>query len=490
MALKPVRKNEMKAAPSRAAASEAAPKTGQATPVRASAKYSPDEDRDRILKERFCPEGIKYLKDVLGLDLTGRAVPVSDLYNIADGRVTEPLEAVVRPLVYDRDLKRVVEKKPLKVVASFRIVMPYDRKTFKPVAPTAENRPFVASYPCYEYLQKADPSEKVSAPAPAGTATDGEMPRFTPAQVQALEGIGVNEDRLYSNSFNAVPVSVKRAMLAGEAFDVNGTVRVSDGGSDSRLSINVNGRGRMVTAEDGSVAVRFEPQYPVEQKSDQIIDIMRIRRIGNLELDFFERDAKGHVKTDVYDNPIINKAGKDLARYGQAFGPVDGFVHEKTYDRQSRRWEDTVRKEKYQVSLVNGGLCVTRMVKVNDLDKDGNQMKTYINGKEVDKFHYEVKDPRVSKDGTVRIGNQSLRPATRKDLDDYRRGVGGKFLGFEFVDFKSRDKKTVTYDIFAVPDNRRNGFAKGFSQKVSEDLIARREETKKTTRKQNFSLGF
>lgn len=490
MALKQVKANEKKATPRRAAAPEAAPKTVRAASARPTVKYSPDEDRKKVLSERFCPEGIKYLKDVLGLDLTSRDIPVSDLYNIADGRVTEPLEAVVRPLAYDKEQKKVVEMKPVKVVASFRIVMPYDRKTFKPVAPTGENRPFVASYPCYEYLQKADPSEKISASASAGTSRDEEMPRFTSAQVQALEGIGISEDRLYSNSFNAVPVSVKRAMLAGEAFDVNGTVRISDGGTDSRLAINVNGVGKMVTAEDGSVAVKFEPQYPVEQKTNQIIDIMRIRRIGNLELDFFERDAKGRVKTDVYDNPIINKAGKDLARYGQAFGPVDGFVHEKMYDKQSHKWEDTVRKEKYQVSLVNGGLCVTKMVKVNDLDKDGNQVKTYINGKEVDKFHYEVKDSRVSKDGTVRIGTQNLKPATQKDLDDYRRGIGGKFLGFEYVDFKSRDKKTITYDIFAVPDNRRNGFAKGFSQKVSEDLIARREETKKTTRKQNFSLGF
>lgn len=501
MALKSVKQStEKKATPRRASASAAsAPKPAQAVPVRTSVKYSSDEDRNKVLKERFCPEGIQYLKDVLGLDLTSRDIPVAELYNIAGGRVTAPLETVVKPLAYDKTQKKVVEMPPIKIVSSFLIKMPFDKETGKWIAPTAEHRPFISSYPCFDYLQKADPSERMSVVASVEAPKNEELPKFNAAQTQALEGIGINEDRLFSNSFNAIPVSVKREMLAGEPFEVNGTVRIPDNTPDSRLSININGMGKMITAKDGTVTVKFDAQYPVEQKSNQIVDIKKVSRIGNLELDFFEKveyvgtDGKTHRKnkTDVYGNEILNKAGKDLLRYGQAFGPVDGYVHEKFYDQQSHKQEDTVRKEKYQVSLVNGGLCVTKMIKVADLDKDGQQMKTRIDGKEVDKFHYEVKESHVSKNGTVRIGNQDLAPATPKDLEDYKRGFGGRFNGFEYVDMTGKQKKTVTYDVFAVPDNRRSGFSKTFSQKVSEELINRREETtKKPTRKQNFSLGF
>lgn len=472
-------------------AAEAAAPVAQARPARAAAKaaaakMTADEKREAVLKERFCPEGIKYLKDVLGIDLTDRSVPVEDLYNIAEGRVTSPLEAVVKPLVYDAVARKTVEREPIKVVASFRIVMPYDRKTFKPVAPDAENRPFVASYPCYEYLQKAEPSQRV-APSREEPDAAGELPRFSEAQMQALEGVGISRDRLYYNQFNGLSVAEKRDILAGRVFDATGIVRIADGTGDSRLSINVNGKARMDTRRDGEVVMKYETQYPVEMKAGELVDIMRVRCIGNLELDFFERDARGHIKRDVYDNPVVNRAAKDLMRYGYCFGGVDGYIHEKAYNKQSGQWEESRRKEKYQVSLVNGGLCVTRMNRVMDLDVDGNQMKTVIGGVEVDKFHYEVRDARVSADGTVRVGTQSLAPATPKDLDDYRRGLGGCFRDFEYVDRTVNPPKTTVYDAFVVPDNRRGGFAKAFSQKVSKELIERREP--KAARRQNFAMG-
>ena len=443
--------------------------------------------RAKVLQSRFCPEGVKYLKDVLGIDLNSRDVSLEDLYNIAEGRVTNPLEAVVTPLVYDTASKKVVESKPIKVISSFRIVMPYDRKTFKPIAPSAENRPFVASYPCFEYLQKAEPAQKV-APQKAAAGSDEALPVFTEAQMQALEGIGIARERLYSGSFNALTVDEKRDILAGKVFDANGIVRIADGTGESRLSISVNGRARMNTHKDGSVTMSYESQYPVAMKANDIVDIRKVRRIGNLEIDFFERDTRGKVKTDVYDNPVLNKAGKDLCRYGYCFGGVDGIIHERAFNKESRQWEDTTRKEKYQVSLVNGGLCVTRMQRVPDLDKDGEQLKTIIGGVEVDKFHYEVRDARVSADGTVRVGMQSLKPASEKDLENYKRGLGGRFKDFVSEDKKTKEKNT--YDVFVIPDNRRGGFARAFSQKVSQELFERREEKAKATRKQDFSLGF
>ena len=49
-------------------------------------------------------------------------------------------------------------------------------------------------------------------------------------------------------------------------------------------------------------------------------------------------------------------------------------------------------------------------------------------------------------------------------------------------------KKKVVYDAYVVPDNRRNGYGRAYSQKVSEELFARRTE-KKAARKQNFAMG-
>lgn len=470
------------------AAPKAAPvrKASSAKSVRAAtsgAKMTDEQKRDKILKERFCPEGVQWLKDVLNIDVTNPKVPLSVVYDIAAGNVTEPIEAVVTPLAYDKSAKKNVEMPPMKVVSSFRIMLPYDRDTFAPIPPSKEQPVFVASYPCYEFLQKSEPSEAVSPAKEPEKVAKGELPKFSPEMVMALEGVGIREDRLYANTFNAVSLADKQAMVAGDAFTCTGTVRVADG-LDNRLSINVNGLAKLEQGRDGKVSARFVTQYPAEQQGNRVLDLMKVSRIGSLELDFFERDARGHRKTDVYGNPIINKAGKDLVRYGRVFGFVDGYLHQKAFKNGS--WEESVQKDKYEVSVVNGGLCVSKARKVLDLDANGESLTTVIGGKEVEKYHYESRDAKVGKDGTVRVGMQDLKPATPKDLEDYRRGVGGRFVGYQAKDFKTGKK--VVYDAYVFPDNRRNGYGRAFSQKVSEELFAARQE-KKTARKQNYSLG-
>ena len=272
-------------------------------------------------------------------------------------------------------------------------------------------------------------------------------------------------------------------------FPVSGTTRILDAETNTLIPVNVNGKAKMVTRKDGTVLTKFEPQYPVVKQNRQIVDLLSVRKIGNLELDFFDRDPKGHVKKDVYGNPVINQAGRDLIKYGVAFGPVDGFIHKRVYDPKMHEFRDSVTPDKYQVTLVNGGLCPTRMKKVMELDQNGNQIMTVSRtGEDVPKYHYECADAKVS-GGKVRIGNQELEPATPKDLDSYKRGRGGVFKGCEYTDLKT--KKRVVYDVFAVPDNQRGGFAKGFRPSVSEELIKRQQDAKKTvSKKQNFSMGF
>lgn len=461
-------------------------------PTAPAKSASKGETREQILQTRFHPDAINFLKENFGIDLASNKIDIAVLYDIADGRVTsQPIEAVVRPVAYDRQQKKNVDLSPVKTVSSFRFVFPYERtaggKTPLPI--DDEHKVFVAAYPCYDYVMKADPSEMDIAPA-AERKEKGEVIKFSPAQVVALEGLGIREERLYSNAFNAIPEDIKSAMIEGRPFPMTGTVRVMDNASDSRMSINVNGTAQMVTRKDGTVLTKFEPQYPVERSSKHVVDLLAVRQIGDLELDFFERDLKGNQKTDVYGNPIINQAGKDLIKYGAAFTPVTGFVHKRVFDDKMHEFRDSISSDKYQVTLVNGGLCVTPMKKVMEKDQKGNQVMTVSRtGEDVPKYHYECRDAHVSSEGKVRVGTQDLEPVSAQDLENYKRGRGGAFKGYEYTDYKTHKK--VVYDVFAYPDNQRNGFAKGFSPSVSEELIKRQQDAKKTvSKKQNFSMGF
>lgn len=449
------------------------------------AKMSDAERRDELVSTGFHPTAVKFLKDELGIDLG--ALPLNTVYDIKSGRVTEPLDVKVSPLVYDKEKKEVVKMPPIKSKASMRFVFPYDND-FKPVALDKEHRVFVASYPCHQFVQKADPSAQfMEDPGQqAKTAERKELPKFTSAQIMALEGIGINENRLYASSFNALDVETKRNILEGEVFEVNGYVRTSFG------VLNVNGEGRLVQMKDGSVRAAFEAQEPVKQGKNDILDINSARRSGNLELDFFERDSSGKVKTDVYDFPVLNQAGKDLVTYGVSFEAVDGYLHKTVYDSKEKRFKDEVEKDRYQVSVVNGGICATRMKKVFDLDQDGNKVKTTFNGKEVDKYHYEVADVRVNSDGTVRVGQDNLKFKTEADLANFKKGIGGTVVGAKWQEYgeKGTKPKEITYDAYVVPDNQKNGFAKVFSPSTSQKLQERNAPKQKTRKKQNFSMGF
>lgn len=443
-----------------------------------------EEDKHaEVISRYFHPTAVKFLKDELGIDLA--ALPLSTVHDIRAGRVTEPIDVKVTPLVYDRERKEIVPMPPIKSKASFCFVFPYDND-FKPVPLDKEHRVYVASYPCHQYVQKTDPSVRIEGPVQEESSTRGELPKFTSEQVKVLEGIGINENRLYASSFNALDIETKRAILQGEVFDIDGYVKTSFG------VLNVCGQGRLVEMKDGSFRAAFEAQEYVKQGKNDILDIGSVRRCGNLEFDFFERDSSGRVKTDVYDLPILNKAGKDLVTYGFSFDSVDGYLHKMVFDSKSRSFKEEIEKDKYQVSVVNGGICATRMKKVFDLDQDGNRIKTIYNGKEVDKYHYEVAEVRVNADGTVRVGQENLKFKSEADLLNYRKGHGGTVIGAKWQEYgeKGSKVKEITYDAFIVPNNQTKGFAKVFSPSTSQKLQERNTPKQKTRKKQNFSMGF
>lgn len=440
------------------------------------------QKRENVITAKLHPTAVTFLKENFGIDVRDPKLPLATLYDIVEARVTAPLEYVVTPIIYDRSSKKAVEGQPLNCVGSLRFIFPYDKKTYKPIPIDEHNKVYVASFPCHEYLQKVDVSEAQSVATPAQEKATGELPKFNTAQIQALEGIGIKEDRLYSDGFNALPVSVKRDILAGQPFDVNGTVRTSFG------AVNITGQAKMVTLADGTVRTKFEPRYPEPLKQDSVLDIMSVRRIGNLELDFFERDPRGKVKTDVYDMPIINKAGRDLVKYGVTMEPVYGYLHMKEYDNKEKKYVDVPKKARYHAAVVNGGIFASQDRQVPDLNEDGTQQTTMIAGKEQKKFHYEVSDVRVNKDGTVHVGSDDLKFASESDLKNYRAGIGGVVVGAKWHNFK--DNTDVVYNAWAVPDITKNGFAKVFSPETSKAIIESHEKKAVVAKKQNFSMGF
>ena len=448
-------------------------------PVQPTAKV---DGREKVIKERFHPDAVNYLKEVFDIDLNNPRISLSDVYNIAAGRATSPIEARIKTLAYDKDTKQDIEKGLIKTVASFRFKFPADKQG-KPIAFDAKNVPYIESYPCYDYLERKDLHQPASLQQDKPKEQLKELPVFSKEQTEALEAVGVAPARLFAGQFNSLPLSLKRDILDSKPFDLNGSVRVpSPIHERGWISLNVNGRARLLNKTVPTVL--FEPQYPVKAQTNSILDIKKISRIGNKEFDFYERDMNNRVKLDVYNNPIINQAAKDLIRYGHAFEPVTCFIHKATFNKQTNKTEYAVERKKYQVSVLNGGLCAHEMVLVKELDNNGKPIKVVMNGVERDKAHYEVKNPGVSKEGTIFISGQELKPASPQDLENYKRGQGGTFLGYKAVD--ATTKKESVYDVFAVPDNRK-GFARGFSEKVSQELASRKEENR---RKQNFSLGF
>lgn len=477
----PRRSTTTKAEPKRQQAkAQAAAEAPRAAVQTAPAQESDAKQRKRAL-DAFNPEVKKWLKDNLDINVeNSRQVSTADLFNMLQSKVTSPIEFVVTPLAYDRELKESVEMPKIKGVSSFRFAFPVEDG--KMVAPDDKHQIYVQNIPCRPQLEKGD-GIREGVPAAAPAAEEGKGPSFTEAQVMAAEGIGIARDRLYGG-FNHLSMDDKKAIAAGETFDVDGAVRTSFG------SVNVIGKGRLVTASDGSVSARFDSSRPEARQADLIVDLMAGRRQGMLELDLFQRDSQGRVITDVNRVPLMNRAAENLSRYGVAMEPVAGYVHTREYDKKEKKFVDRVQRHDYVVSVVNGNLFASRMKAVPDLNPDGTKV-TYKdrNGKDVERTHPEVALSRV-KDGKVYIdggAGKALEFSSPKDEENFVRGRVAFVKGATYHDFKAN--KDETYEAAVVADNRRAGFAKPFTPQTSRELKAKVEVKQNSRRKQNFGFG-
>ncbi len=491
----------------RAAAKSPAVETSKVVP---SWKMRASQERIDFVEKNFVPTMIEFLRTKMGVNLYDeRAVKTSVLYDLMCNRVTAPIEIKVTPIAYDRDTKKFVAGPEITSYSSLRFIMPYDKNTFKPVDIDDKHVPFIATYPCHRYLQKITSDELLEGtaetPEMSVTKTEEKVPVFTREQVIALENMGIAEDRLYANSFNTLPMQVKKDILAGKPFEIDGAIR-----TDFGKTFNVCGVGQMVTMKDGSVKTMFTPNAPEERTADKVIDILHVGTMGNINLDFRQRDAMGRPVKDIYDMPQLNDAGYNIVKYGNALCPVTGRDYTKKLNKETKTYEASKEKLMYEVSSINGGLAITPMTKVMEFDENGKP-KMKKDGK-TQEFHWEIASPHLTREdakgvtkemvGGLRIQNEYVQFASDADRESYKRGFGGvvkdalwkEYTFKEVGGKKKREVKTVRYDAFVVSDNQCNGFPKAFSPKVSKEIIEMREQRKqekqekKAVRKQNFGF--
>lgn len=413
-----------------------------------------------------------YFKKNLGIDFDSRDITARDIYDIVQGKLTRPLILTVTPLAYDKAAQQQVEMPKIRSVASVRTVLPFENG--KPVALDDKHKVFLETVPCRPFLVKSDGLEMTPVtPAPGKKEAAADV-KFSDEQAQALEGIGINPNRLYGG-YNHLSREDKMLIAAGEKFPVDGVVRTGAG------YVNVIGEAVLVTGKDGSAACKFQPNYPEEREPGLVLDILGGRRIGALELDVFKRDSNGSVIRDANDQPMLNEAGINLITYGMAMQPVLGYTHQREFDKKENKWADSVSRAFYEVTVQNGNLYASKMKAVKDLGPDG---------KELDSVRWESSRVRT-RDGKVYLDGNAKTPlefASPEDMKSYLEGRGGVVKGVTFHDFKAN--KDVKYDAFVVADNRKAGFGHAFTPDTSKKLIEARMLKQHTRRRQNFGVSF
>ena len=457
-----VRKNNKKAE-----APEKDVKNVQAPARQRSASQAELRDKEAHDKavSGFHPEVVKFFGEKLGLNLD--SLKTATLYDILQGKLSEPLEIVVTPLAFDREADKRVEMPRIKSVSSIRVVLPMENG--KPVAPDKDHPVFIQTVPCRPFIEKSEvPESSLGAGKPE---VERELPTFTDAQLLALEGIGIDRSRMFGG-FNHLTKEQKCDIAEGKPFMVDGAVKTEFG------LVNVIGQGRLSTDKDGKAVAMFESTYPEARDASKVIDLMDARRVGTLELDFMRRNNDGRVITNVNGAPILNEAGANIVNYGMAMEPVKGYIHKHEYDNKAKKFVDKVETGWYQVTAVNGNLFATRMKEVKVQGIDGAEI-----------VRTEIAQARV-KDGKVFVNGKPGEPlefASDRDLTDFLAGRGGVVKNAVHHDFKL--KKDVTYDAFVVPDNTKAGFARQFTPETSKKLIERRDRKVTAGKKQNFGIG-
>lgn len=414
------------------------------------------EQRQKVM-ERFDPSVIDYVKENFSLDLA--TIPVGELYKLSRKEFAGPFETVLHPLAYDAEAKERVEMPAIKQNLYMRLLPPQEGG--KPCAIDDKHNLIIQTLPVRPYIEIT--SEVSEAPVPERQDVNV---KFTESQMRALEGVGIIRERLYGG-FNHLSRAVKNDILNGEVFEVDGRVTTAAG------YVNVAGKARLVTDDEGNATAVYESNYPEKRTEGKVVDIEQAGIIGTLELELFRMSPDGKKRiTDATGAPIPTQAAWNLMEFGSAMEPVKGYVHKR--ERSSNgAWEDVREEGMYLVRAVGGSLFAQAMEKVET--KEG--------------VSWQVKNPNI-KDGKVFVTGQMDGPLPFKSEADMKNFLEGRPAVIEGVTYKD-SKGVVTYDAVVVP--MENGSAQKFSPETSEKILKKvgrkKEQSAAPVRKRRFGVS-
>lgn len=444
---------------------------------------SAEIEREKALS-RLHPSAVEYVKRNLGIDLKSPQTSLSVIHDLAQGRYTEPVAVTVTPRGYDRVARKTVSLPPVTALVSLRIDFP--REGGKPVAIDKKHPAYLSSVSVRpEVLKGAAP--QVSRTEEPGS--DSSKLTFTDAQILALEGAGIEPDRLFGSN-GSLSAADKESLLAGAPVEIEGSVRL-EGGERVNIHGEVELDGEkavfrssvMRRLQDKSLVPALasvpEDEFEGLKRSDFQIDIAEARRQGSVDFDLYEKGPDGKTLSTA-EGPVLNPAGRDLLTFGSSMGPVRGFIHFRNYDKASGKWAEGVETAWYHLTVINGNIAATRMRRDAVMGKDGE--KTYS---------APHVNPRLDSEGRVYVsgGREPLSFASDEEFDRYRAGKPAKVKDARHHDFKLG--KDITYDAYVVFDGASGGFAKQFSPSSSkkiEELIRKRESRKTHLKSKSFGI--
>lgn len=464
----------------------------------------------------FHPDAVRMMNDTFGIDIRRMMSDKKSsglLHDLKNGNVTEAIDYVVTPLVYDREQKRKVPAQPVKLHGSLRVVFPYDEK-YQPVGiDSKKNKASVWSYPVYLPVDNSDDfeyfkeqQEQKSAARSQDPVDEKDLPHFNDEQIQALERVGINPDRLFGDGRSPLTVQQKRDLLAGNTLELDGVINV-DSGFGYPIPIKVRGDITLHQKDGHSIATIECFRNPDKSKLTEhdVLDLGAFVNVDNVTFSLVEKEKDGYGKYRNVTNalsgrPVPNRAAEELVKYGMALRPVEGWEH--TADGDVRH--------QYMLSVVNGGPCYTRLREMKVVDAQNNTVMEEKDGKKEARMHYVVPVARVDKKGQIQLKNfmassrtakgkkenpfYKVSFASDKDRENYISGFGGVVKDARWYD--GSQKKVVKFDAFVINDNRKNGNAHAFSPEMSQKIIegmnegAEKKVERQARRKSQFSVHF
>ena len=420
---------------------------GKTDSFRFKRKYETQAERDKFISDNFLPGDADYLRNEFGIDLHDmKAVGYYSLRDIQKGLTTnDALFFTVVPFANGHSFN------PVDVFASIQVIWPFENGKRVPISVENNVLPFVKTFPFREMV--LDGNDDVENEEKGVL----ENVNFSKAQLNALKGIGIDDNVLLG-----LPQSVKKDIVEGREFSCAGTVMTAHG-----HFVNLAGPGQLETSADGKIAIA-KVRYNTKSVLDNnlVLDISSVRTVGNIRLDFFERDPNGNPIYEKDENgkvkepkkPKLNQQAIDLNDYGYSFNPVKGV----RYGRDGK-----ISDVYCDVSVVNGGLYIAQRRKIVE--------KNPIDGKESEALEPAVShvSVREGKRG-VFYGNNHVPFVSAADEAGYRSGKGGRV-------------ETKDGVLYAVPDPSRAGFAKVFDKEKSANLIERFKMKTPAPRRSAFS---